>query len=358
VLPPIEYLDFAHRWYGDVRYDLATSGISTAEPRLLGPVDPSDLGSRKRFVEALSRRYGVKEHEIVPAMGTSGGLYVVYATLLEPGDHVLVEAPNYEPIWRVAQAFGATIDRFERRFGDAYDIDPDTVLAATGPKTRVVAITNPHNPTGAIVSDDLLRSLAARLAERGIALLVDEAYLELAKPKTTARHLGANVYTCSSATKCWGVSWARAGWVFLPEAMQSAALRVERYVNGMAPPASWAHGAFAVDAAETLLARAVELQANKRALVDAFLAEHASLLSWAPPPPTSVFGFVRDLRGRDLTAPIERAIAEHKVIVAPGIFFGESAAFRLGWTTKQAAVETGLDLLARALDLCDDARPR
>jgi aspartate/methionine/tyrosine aminotransferase len=356
VLPPIEYLDFAHRWYGDVRYDLATSGISTANPDLLGAVDPSDLGSRQRFVQALSRRYGVKEQEIAPAMGTSGGLFVVYATLLSSGDHVLVEAPNYEPIWRVAQALGATIDRFERRFADAYDIDPDAVLAAVGEKTRVVTITNPHNPTGAIVSDDTIRRLAARLAERGVSLLIDEAYLELSKPRSTARHLGANVFTCSSATKCWGVSWARAGWVFLPEAMQAAALRVERYVVGMAPPVSWAYGALAVDAAETLLARAVELQAGKRALVDAFLAEHASLLTWAPPPMTSVFGFVRDLRGRDLLRPIERAIAEHKVIVAPGTFFGESSAFRLGWTTKHADVEPGLDLLARALELCE-ARP-
>jgi aspartate/methionine/tyrosine aminotransferase len=230
------------------------------------------------------------------------------------------------------------------------------LLAAVGEKTRVVTITNPHNPTGAIVSDDTIRRLAARLAERGVSLLIDEAYLELSKPRSTARHLGANVFTCSSATKCWGVSWARAGWVFLPEAMQAAALRVERYVVGMAPPVSWAYGALAVDAAETLLARAVELQAGKRALVDAFLAEHASLLTWAPPPMTSVFGFVRDLRGRDLLRPIERAIAEHKVIVAPGTFFGETSAFRLGWTTKRADVEPGLDLLARALELCE-ARP-
>lgn len=358
MLPPIDYLDFAHRWYGDVRYDLATSGISTANPDLLGPVDPSDLGSRQRFVQALSRRYGVKEQEIVPALGTSGGLYVVYSTLLQPGDHVLVEAPNYEPIWRVAEGVGARIDRFERKFGSAWEIDPDAVIAAVVPKTRVVAITNPHNPTGAIVPDATIRKLAKLLADRGVSLLIDEAYLELAAPRTTARHLGGNVFTCASATKCWGVSWARAGWVFLPEALQEAAVRVERYVNGMAPPASWAYGALAVSSAEKLLARASELQSGKRAMVDAFLAEHASMLAWVPPPDTSVFGFVRDLGGRDLLGPIQHGITSHEVVVAPGAFFGESSAFRLGWTTKPADVEAGLGRLARALDLCDEARSR
>lgn len=358
MLSPIAYLDFAHRWYGDVRYDLATSGISTASPDLLGPVDPSDLGSRQRFVEALSRRYGVKQSEIVPALGTSGGLYVVYATLLQRGDHVLVETPNYEPIWRVAEGLGARIDRFERQFGSEWEVDTDAVLAALDPKTRIVTLTNPHNPTGAIMSDETIQKLASLLAERGVSLLIDEAYLELAKPKTTARHLGGNVYTCSSATKCWGVSWARAGWVFLPEAMQAAAARVERYVNGMAPPASFSYGALAVDAAGKLLARAFELQTGKREMIDAFLAEHASKLVWVPPPATSVFGFVRDLRGRDLLEPIQRGIADHQVVVAPGTFFGESSAFRLGWTTNFTDVATGLGLLARALDLCDEARSR
>jgi aspartate/methionine/tyrosine aminotransferase len=351
VLAPIAYLDFAHRWFTFVRYDLATSGIATASPDLLGPIDPSDLGARQRFVQALSQRYGVKETEIVPALGTSGALHVAYATLLQPGDHVLVESPNYEPIWRLAEALGARIDRFERAFAHAYDIDPDAVLAALDPKTRVVTITNPHNPSGAIVSDARLSELANRLAERGVSLLIDEAYLELAKPRTTARHLGGNVYTCSSATKCWGVSWARAGWLFVPEAMQSAALRVERYVNGMAPPASWAYGERAVAAAEKLLARASELQAGKRALVDAFLAEHAADLTWVPPPATSVFGFVRDVRGRDLEKPIERMITDHAVVVAPGGFFGENAAFRLGWTTNRENLVAGLPLLARALEL-------
>jgi aspartate/methionine/tyrosine aminotransferase len=357
VLPPIEYLDFAWRWYTHVRYDLASSGIAGAEPELLGEVRPDDLGSRQRFVDALGRRYGVTDDEVVPAMGTSGGLYVIYATLLERGDRVLCEAPSYEPLWRVAAANGAEIDHFSRRFEHAHHIDVDEVLAALRPKTRAVAITNPHNPTGCVLSDAELRQLAEALAARGVSLVVDEAYLELARPCSTARKLGPNVIACASATKCWGVSWARAGWVFLPPELKLAATRVERYVNGLSPPVSWAYGERAVDSADRLLARAHELQATKREMVDRFVASASDVLSWVPPHASSVFGFVRDRRGEDLLPKIEKGITELGVLVAPGCFFGEPSAFRLGWTTKAPDVNEGLTRLARALGLGEAIEP-
>lgn len=353
MLPPIAYLDFAGRWYGQVSYDLASSGVTPAGEDALGVgAAVSDLGSRQRFREAIATRYGLPAAEIVTTLGASGALFVAHATLLDraSGDRLLVESPSYEPLWKGAEALGFGVDRFMRRFETAFSLEPQAVLAECRPETRVVAVTNPHNPSGAVASDAELATLAQALAARDITLLVDEAYLELARPRTSARKLGPNVITCSSATKCWGAGWTRAGWLALPERLVAAAERVERYTQGMAPPISWAWGERAVTRADRLLERARVLQAGKRDLVDAFVARHPDL-AWVPPPPSAVFGWVRDLREADVLPRIERGIRELGVIAAPGAFFGEPSAFRLGWTLDAKKLGEGLSRLARALEL-------
>lgn len=351
MLPPIAYLDFAGRWYGQVGYDLASSGVAQVTEDTLGAGAPvTDLGARQRFREAVASRYAVSPDEVVTTLGASGALFVAHATLLERGQRLLVESPSYEPLWRGADALGIAVDAFERRFDDGFALDADAVLQACTPETRVVAITNPHNPTGTVASDAELVALASALAARDITLLVDEAYLELAAPRTTARRLAPNIVSCSSATKCWGAGWTRAGWLLLPRALVAGAERVERHTQGMAPPVTWAWGERAVTRGDRLLERARLVQTGKREQVDAFVAKHSGL-SWVSPPATSVFGWVRDARGTDLLPKIERGIRELGVIAAPGVFFGDPSAFRLGWTLDGKKLAEGLSRLAKALEL-------
>lgn len=352
VLPRIAYLDFAARWFGQVAFDLASSGLAPLPASELGPsVVQDDLGARDRFAAALAARYRVSEREVVPCLGASGAVFSVLATAARAPERVLVESPGYEPLVRVAEGLGLGVDRFERRMQDAFAIDVERVLAALSPSTRLVTLSNPHNPSGTRVDDAVLGELAAELERRGVLLFVDEAYLELAAPAHTARRLSSNVITCASSTKCWGVPWARAGWVLLPPELASDAAHVERHVAGNAPPAAWAWGERIVLRADALNERARRIQSGKRALVDAFLTEHADALAWSPPHPGSLFGWVRDRRGLCSLARIERGLAEHGVLVSPGEFFGEPGAFRLGWSASPAIVEQGLARLARVLEL-------
>jgi len=350
VLPAIEYLDFAWRFYGSVRFDLATSGMAGVDPEFFGAPQPvHDLSARARYVDALSRRYDVPPSQIVTALGASGALFVAAATLLDDKSRWLVESPSYEPLWRSADVLGAAVDRFERRYEDGFRIDPDAVLRSLRPETRVVAITNPHNPTAVWLDDDELRRIAEPLAARDVFLLVDEVYSELGNPRKTARTVGENVIACSSATKCWGVNWARAGWIFLPEVLVAPALRVERYVAGLTPPASFAYGHAAVSSADRLLERAREIQSGKRARVDRFVESMSADFEWVPPPPSALFGWLRHKRGADIYATLERGILEDGVLVAPGRFFGDPSAFRLGWTASRELIEAGLPVLERVL---------
>jgi aspartate/methionine/tyrosine aminotransferase len=347
VFPRIAYLRFADRWFGHVRYDLATSGVSPVSAVELGSAAPDDHAARERYVTEISARYGVDVSEIVPCVGASGALFVVYAALLDEGA-LLVEDPAYEPLWRTADALGARVDRFQR---EAARLDPEQVIRELRPDTRIVAITNPHNPSGGLLDDDAVIALAGSLKAHGVWLLVDEAYLELVQPAHTARRLAPNVITCSSVTKCFGVPWARAGWLLLPAELAEAAARINLYTVGVPPPSCWAWGERALATADALLDRVRRMQTGKRAFVDAFAARHAHTLAWTPPPDAGCFGWFTDRRARHLTAPIERGVESAGVVVAPGEFFGNPRAFRLSWTAPREAVIAGLELLGTVLDL-------
>jgi hypothetical protein len=346
VLSRIRYLDFAARWYSQVAYDLASSGIAPITAMELGAVAADDYFARKSFREAVAARYGVDASEVVPCLGTSGALFAAYTSFCN-GGHVLVEKPAYEPLLRVAAAAGAHVERFERRRPEGFRLDAERVLGAIRPETELVVVTNPHNPTGALATDADLQVLAQGLASRGVRLVVDEAYLELAHPGHTARRLGENVVTCSSATKCWGVPWARAGWLLVPPESAETAAHVERHVCGSAPPACWAWGTLALARAGELLVRAAKLQTGKRALVEAFLARHAAL-GWAPPHAQSPYGWITADDGESLDPLLEHAIQSEGVLVAPGRFFDDPASFRLSWTAPLEVVSEGLLRLDRA----------
>lgn len=351
MFPPIDYLEFASRWFGRVRYDLASSGLRPVAAEDLGAAPTDDPAARTRFRAGLGRRYAVPEAEVVPALGGSGALFVAYATLLDPGARALVELPGYEPLWRVPEALGAHVDRFERKPEGDYALDIDVVLERLRPETRVVAVSNPHNPTAAFSEQAALTELAVALSERGVWLLVDEVYVELIEPGLSARRFAPNVVACSSTTKAWGVPWARAGWLFAPEELAARAERIERYVCGNAPPSAWSWGALALERVPEIEARREKLQSGKRALVEGFAARYADTLEWNTPHAESLFGWFRDRRGQPLLQRIERAAAERGVVVAPGEFFGEPGAFRLSWTCDRAHLEPGLVELAAALEL-------
>lgn len=350
MFPAIRYLDFAARFFGRVEHDLATSGLEPVSAEELGWAPPDDPDSRQGFCAAVAHRYGVPEDEVAPTPGASGALFYGHAALLR-GGRALVEAPGYEPLWRVVEGLGAGVDFFERAPAAGYAVEVDSVLRSMTPDTRVVAITNPHNPTGVLTGEAVLGELAAELAKHDAVLFVDEVYLEGARAAGTARHLGSNVVTCSSTTKCWGVPWPRAGWILAPPEIVHRIGIVERHAAGYGAPAAWAWGRLALENAARLAERAVRIQKGKREVVEEFVEEHAARLDWSAPHAGSLYGWVRDRGGSDLTRRVEGGIHAHGVLVAPGEYFGAPSAFRLSWTADIDRLRRGLARLEQVLGL-------
>jgi aspartate/methionine/tyrosine aminotransferase len=350
------YLAWARRHYGKVPFDLASSGIKPATKEDLGePERPDDPDGSPRLRKAIAAFNGVPETEAVAALGTTHALWLAYASVLRPGDEVLVETPGYEPVWALAAAAGARVAHFSRRFEDRFAIDVDAIARALTPRTRIVAITSPHNPSGVRVDDATLRRLTEVVAAKGAYLLVDEVYAPLAEMAPGAnvwgrssRKLGNSVIAVSSLTKSFGVGDARVGWVLGPQDVVARADDVLLATTGYLPTRHATFGAWAFTRIDALAERARELTRGKRETVSAWMAGRDDLV-WSAPS-DGLFGFaVRKAHG-DLLPAIEAGAEREGVLVAAGTFFGVANGFRLSWTIAGDKLERGLERLGRVLD--------
>src|SRR5262249_51604745 len=128
--------------------------------------------------ERLARKSGVAVESVVAATGTSMAKHLSMAATFEPGGEGLIEQPPYEPFLSTARYLGAEVKRFPRRFEDDFRINPNDVRKQISRRTRLIVITNLHNPSGALTDQTTLAEIGEIAREAGARVLVDEVYLE------------------------------------------------------------------------------------------------------------------------------------------------------------------------------------
>jgi aspartate/methionine/tyrosine aminotransferase len=181
-----------------------------------------DGASHPRYAplrSAIAQRYGVTPDQVVAADGTSMANFVAMAALISPGDEVLIEHPTYEPLLGAASFLGADIKRFERKAADAFRLDPDIVRSSMSDRTRLIVVTNLHNPSCALAAEAELRAIGELARQNKARVLIDEVYLDAAvPPRRSAVHLGPEFVCTNSLTKVYGLSGLRCGWILaVPE---------------------------------------------------------------------------------------------------------------------------------------------
>jgi aspartate/methionine/tyrosine aminotransferase len=338
-------------------YELGGSGVAPVkmsewpEARDVVEINDFNLYGYRPLLDEIARRYEVRRDQVVTAPGTSMANYLAFAALLRAGDEALVEAPAYEPLLSIAELLGARIVRFARPFERNFDIDLDDLASKITSNTRLIALTNLHNPSGALASQDVLTEVG-RLAKRvGAHVLVDEVYLDFMferRPKS-AVHLGDNFVVTSSLTKVYGFDGLRCGWVLAQPALTQAMWRLQDFfgVNGAVPAERIATAAFAsIERFEERTRRAVE--AN-RARVNDFLASSKGLLKCFRPDFGPV-AFPRLENGEDGWQFAERLYRDYSTRVIPGGFFEMPAHFRLGFGGDPEKLSKGLARLSDALN--------
>src|SRR5438046_2396490 len=166
-----------------VKYDLALSGILNLPFKELDlKIEDLDLNGDNAYgypplVEALASHCKVSPASVVTISGgTSMANHLAMAALIGHGDEVLIEQPTYEPILAVAEYLGATIKRFPRSFDHAFRVDVDELARQITARTRLIVLTNLHNPSSALVDDETLRQIGELARTAGARVLVDEVY--------------------------------------------------------------------------------------------------------------------------------------------------------------------------------------
>jgi aspartate/methionine/tyrosine aminotransferase len=338
------------------RFDLATSGVAPFPLREL-PVDLKELeinGDNSYgyapLQQAIAAHHGVDPDCVVESAGTSMANHLAMAAIIEPGDEVLIEHPAYGPILDVASYLEADVKRFRRAEENGWAIDPAEVRHSVTPKTRLIVITNLHNPTSALTSESVLREIGDIARTIGALVLVDEVYLDAVYEGTprTSFHLGPEFVVTSSLTKVYGVSGLRCGWIL---AQPDLAWKMRRLNDLYSATPVYPGELLSVAAFQhlgLLRERARRIVEADRKLLRGFLTQQSAISAiWTDWGTTS---FVK-LPDGNADAFLEHLRSELDTSAVPGRFFEMPDHFRIGMGVNTEMFVEGLNRIGRALGL-------
>jgi aspartate/methionine/tyrosine aminotransferase len=336
------------------RYNLATSGVGPFPLRELGyPLDRLEINGDNSYgypplKQAIADRHGVDVDCVVTAAGTSMANYLAFATLLDAGDEVLMEHPTYGLLVDAARSVGAEVKPFARTEESGFALDPAEVRRAITPKTKLIVVTNLHNPSSVLTPDAALREVGDLARGVGARVLVDEVYLDAVYESTprTSAHLGPQFVVSSSLTKVYGLSGLRCGWILAQPDLARAMWHMNNLLAStpVHPGELLSVGAFQqLDRIREKWRRVVEAD---RVLLNEFLDRETGVSAVRTGFGTT--SFMR-LRQGDAGEFLARLRGEFETSAVPGKFFGMSGHFRVGMGVNTEMFGEGLRRIGACL---------
>jgi aspartate/methionine/tyrosine aminotransferase len=351
-----KHSDYMHwsKTQSRARFNLATSGVA-AFPLCELPVNFEELeinGDNSYgyapLQQAVAAHHGVDPEYVVESAGTSMANHLAMAAIIEPGDEVLIEHPAYGPVLDVAHYLQANVRRFGRLEENGWAIDPAEVRRCVTSKTRLIVITNLHNPTSVLTPESILREVGDIARSIGALVLVDEVYLDAVYENTprTSFHLGPQFVVTSSLTKVYGVSGLRCGWIL---AQPDLAWKMRR-LNDLYSATPVFPGELLSVAAfqhlDLLRERARRIVEADRNVLRGFLAQQSGVSAVETKWGTTAF---LRLPNKNADAFLERLRSEFDTSAVPGRFFEMPSHFRVGMGVNSEMFSEGLNRIRRAL---------
>ncbi len=353
-------------WETQVEYDIAESGILPLTTNDL--LDLLPVAERAATLDhLLDTRLGYSEapgsHELRAALAatyaatgpeniliTTGAIeanYLLFNTLLDPGDHVVAVHPAYQQLYSVPRAIGCDVRLWSvRAEGAHFHYDLDELERLVTPRTRLIVVNTPHNPTGAILSAANLRRVYALAESVGARVLCDEAYRWLELPAgeplpPPIRDLGDSGISVGTFSKPFGLPGLRIGWIAAPAEIVAACWAMRDYITLSPGKLNDALALLAFRHRDKIIARTRGIVAANLATADKWFAEHAEIVAWTPPRAglLALMRYRLDIPSRALA---DRLAGEYSVMLAPGDAFGYEYHLRLGVGQDPEIFATGL----------------
>jgi aspartate/methionine/tyrosine aminotransferase len=339
-----------------VKYDLALSGILNLPfPELEANIKDIDLNGDNAYgyaplIDALAEHCRVPRESVVPISGgTSMANHLAMAAAIEHGDEILIEQPTYEPLLALAEYFGAKIIRFSRSVENNYRVDVDQIAQKITSSTRLIVLTNLHNPSSELISEETLRQIGEIARDAGARVLVDEVYLEAmfeAAPRSSV-HLSSQFIATSSLTKGYGLSGLRCGWILAEPALAQRIQLLHDIFGAVAPHPAETLSVLALQKLPKFIARAKTILQSNRAVLHDFLDSREELTVALPESGTTCFPRLEKGNVGELWRLLSN---KYDTAFVPGRFFESPQHLRIGMCAEPALFKTGVERLGEALN--------
>ena len=362
-----------------VKFDIAESGIlplstqdllnfepaerraATLAELLDLPLGYSEARGTEALREALAATYtGVSAEQILVTTGAIEANYLLFHELLEPGDHVIAPYPAYQQLYSVPRAIGCDVSLWPVGPETNYEYDLNRLEPLITPKTKLIIVNTPHNPTGAMLSPQDAARVYAMADRVGAWVLGDEAYRWLAVPggapfaKPMDEH-GARGISVGTLSKPYGLPGLRIGWMVAPPAIVQRCWGLRDYITLSPGKLNDALARLGLRHHDSIIARNTQIiQANLGAATT-WIDARRDYLSWTPPKGGLLALLKYDLPILSLELA-DRLALEHSVMLAPGSAFGYEYHLRMGIGQRPDIFAAGLAEAGRCLDALRDAK--
>jgi aspartate/methionine/tyrosine aminotransferase len=337
------------------KHNLATSGVASHPIAKLGKLDGLEINGANSYgyaplVETIAQRFGVPRECVFTTAGTAMANHLALAATAEPGDEILAEQPTYELLLSTANYLGLKFRRFQRPFSEKFQPDLADLERNLTPATKLIVLTNMHNPSGVLMSNETLQRIGKLAAKVSARVLVDEVYLEMlydSRPQTAFLLDADRFVVTSSLTKAYGLSGLRCGWVFAKKAVVDRMWAINDLYSAT-PVFPGEHlSLLAFQNLDRIGQEMKHLLATNHKLLANFYASRRDLEVVTPEHGT--VSFPRLIRG-DVEKLVRTLRENFETTVAPGRFFEMPQHFRVGMGGATEDVRVALQQLAQGLD--------
>lgn len=353
------------KWENVVERNLSESGVhpltvrellelAGREPDALAPVllDYPQANGQIPLRETIAGMYpGAGVDDVLVTVGAAEANYLTVQTLLEPGDEMAMMLPNYMQVWGAARNRGAVVRPFDLVEARGWAPDLDQLAGAVTERTRLIAVCNPDNPTGRILTETEMDAIVAQAERVGAWILADEVYrgaerkTDVETPTFHGRY--DKVIAQGSLSKAYGLPGLRLGWSVGPAAILDEMWARHEYTTIAATMLSneLAAIALAPDIRPRVLARTRRIIREGYPVLEAWAREQEGRFRIVPPDASAV-ALVRYDADIGSTALMERLRDESSLLVVPGDHFGLDGFLRISFGLPKPYMTDGLNRLA------------
>jgi aspartate/methionine/tyrosine aminotransferase len=347
-IPRFEMERWQSIWENQVELNIAESGVEPLNIREFvedpGEIErllcarllyPPTKGSDELCSQIAALYPGAKPENVLVTTGCAEANFLLTWLLVEAGDDVVFVQPNYMQIGGLARAFGATVKPLWLREELRWKPDLDELRRVVTPKTRLVAICNPNNPTGAVLQDEAIDEICAAAAKVEAWVLADEVYRGAEfdgrmTPSFWGRY--ERVVCTAGLSKAYGLPGLRTGWVVAPEAMVQRLWSCKDYTTISATMLSERLATLALEPARRgrILERTRRILQANYSIVHDWVERHGESFTHVPPQAGAItwIGYAGDKKSAELA---EELRTRKGVLIVPGRQFEMESYFRIGF---------------------------